>query len=385
MMRRGSGGIPFLTFSQDLESRGISIDAQDASDNTRLNISCTTDQLEYAVSRANLVLAKPDFPEVEFSKFKQQWIAGLLQTLNDPASVAGRDLGASLYPNSTQGRRTTPQSLESITLEDVRKWYETFFQLEGALVIVNGDVSPEQSAALVKKLTAGFDRRKKPAPADYTLQPISANRRIILVDNPEGRQATIRMGVRAYEISSNDKFAGTLAGNILSAGIESRLNKYVRAEKGLAYGCRGYFTPGRHQGEFTGQVDTNPATAGAAIEAMMKVFNDMKAENVTPVELSEVKSRTTGGMVMETQTIAQQAGRRLDQILNGYPIDYWDQLPQKLSEVTADQIRSVMNTYVKDDGLVIVVIAPADAVKAQLEKLGTVEVVPMPLKRDPAG
>lgn len=385
MMRRGSAGIPFLEFSNDLEARGISIEPQDANDNTRLNISCTTDQLDYAVTRANLMLAKPDFPQAEFDKFRKQWIEGLLQTLNDPGSVANRDLFFALYPGSTLGRRTTPKSLESITLGDIKSWYEQFYQLEGAMVIVNGDVTPEQSRGLVAKLFAGFTRSKKPAAASYTSKELPAGRRIILVDNPEGRQATIRMAIRAYDINTDRKFAGTLAGNILSAGIESRLMKYVRAEKGLAYGCRAYFTPGRHAGEFTGSVDTNPETAGAAIEAMVKVFNDMKSADVTATELSEVKTRTTGGMVMETQTIAQQAGRRLDQILNGYPIDYWDQYPQKLSAVTVEQVRSIMNDFVVDDRMVIVVVGPASVVKTQLEKLGKVDVVPLPLKRDPAG
>ena len=52
MMKRGSAGISFLDFASDLESRGISIEAADASDTTRLLISCTTDQLDHAILRA---------------------------------------------------------------------------------------------------------------------------------------------------------------------------------------------------------------------------------------------------------------------------------------------------------------------------------------------
>jgi hypothetical protein len=42
----------------------------------------------------------------------------------------------------------------------------------------------------------------------------------------------------------------------------------------------------------------------------------------------------------------------------------------------------VLGKYVKDDRMSITVVAPAEAVKSQLEKLGKVEVVPMPAKRD---
>lgn len=380
MMRRGTGGIPFLDFSNDLESRGISIDPTDASDTTRLNISCTTDQLDYAIARANLVLGKPDFPASEYDKLKEQWIAGLIQQLSDPTSVADREIGHAVYEGSTQGRIVTQQSLSAVTLEDVKDYYRQFFQLEGAMILFSGDIDPARAKELTQKLLADFDRKKKPAAADYALKNVTP--RMILVDNPEGKQATIRMASRAFDIHDDSKYAGSLAGTILSAGIESRLNKYVRAEKGLTYGCRATFNPGRHTGDFSGSVNTNPETAAAAIEAMFKVYNDMRAENVTPTELAEAKARTVGGMVMEMQTIAQQAGRRLDQILNDYPIDYFDRYPEHLNAVTADQIKDVMNKYVAQDKMMFVVVGPASVIKPQLEKLGPVQVLPMPLDRE---
>jgi hypothetical protein len=52
--------------------------------------------------------------------------------------------------------------------------------------------------------------------------------------------------------------------------------------------------------------------------------------------------------------------------------------------VTAEQVREVVNKYVNDQAMTIIVVAPAKLVQAQLERLGPVEVVPMPGKRDSA-
>jgi predicted Zn-dependent peptidase len=116
---------------------------------------------------------------------------------------------------------------------------------------------------------------------------------------------------------------------------------------------------------------------------MFKVFNDMRSTDVTPQELADAKSRMSGGLVMQMQTIAQQANLRVEGILNGYPIDYYDLYPQHLDKVNADQVRQVMEEYVKDNAMDIVVVAPA-AVKPQLQELGDVQVIPMPLNRQPA-
>src|SRR5207244_2120769 len=137
-------------------------------------------------------------------------------------------------------------------------------------------------------------------------------------------------GVRAYDIRSDEKFAGSLAGQMLSSGIDSRLGKYVRAEKGYVYGIAGYFQPGRRAGAFMGQTDTKFETTADTIEAMFKVFDDMKKEVVPEKELADAKFRVAGQLLMSMQTVEQQATRRVDAVLNGYPVDYYDKYAQRI-------------------------------------------------------
>jgi zinc protease len=378
MIRRGADDMDYLALSQDLESRGITIDASDDGDNTRLRGSCPSDQFDHAITRTRQVLVHPTFPETEFKKLKAQMLAGLEQSLANPATVADRQLSSSLWGDSPMGRLTTPQSLRSISLDDVKQWHASVYRPNNALLVISGDVTVEQGKAMAEKLLADWKPADTLPRADYSVS-VNSPRRIILVDNPRGRQSTIRMAVRAYTNASDEKFAGALAGRILSDGIHSRLDRYVRAEKGYTYGAHGVFAPGRHSGSFDASVATKPETTADCIRAMLKVFNDVRSSNVTETEMLESKSRAAGVMVMDMQTVAQQAARRIDGILNGYPIDYYDQYAHRLSQVTADQVRQVMNKWVREDAMTIVVVAPAHEVKTQLESLGPVEVVPMPL------
>ncbi len=127
-------------------------------------------------------------------------------------------------------------------------------------------------------------------PVNYPKVEQPTKRRIILVDRPSGKQATVQIGIPAYTIESEEKFPGSVAGQILTSGIDSRLGKYVRAEKGLAYGVHGVFQPGRHDGAFVAGTETGLETTADAIEAMFKVFTDMRNAPVTATELSEASS-----------------------------------------------------------------------------------------------
>jgi len=293
--------------------------------------------------------------------------------------VVGHEFNRTLYGNSPLGRWSSPESLAAVTLDDVKSFYANMMKSNDAVLVLAGDVTVERGRELAAKLLEGIKAGDVPA-VDYT-PPKYAGRKVILIDNPDVKQSVLKVGLPAYDIHTDDKFPGMLAGQILSAGIDSRLGRYVRAEKGYVYGIGASFQPGRHGGTFSGSTETGFDTTAATVDAMFKVFGDLRKDPVLPNELSESKTRVAGAMLMETQTIQQQAGRRVDAILNEYPIDYWDKLPARVNEVTLDQVQSVMNKYVKDDDMTIVVVAPADKVKASLEKFGTVEVLPMPSKR----
>jgi zinc protease len=381
MMRKGSAGIDFLKFSADLESRDISIEASDASDNTRLSGSCTSDQLDYAIAKAREVLLQPNFPENEFKKLQQQTLVGLMQSLSNPSAVVNREFAEAMWGDMPLGRSLTPQLLQSITLDDVKKWYEQVYRPNNAILVFSGDIEAAKAKELAAKLVEGWKPAEALPDVKLTLPEATTSRKIVLIDNPDGKQSVVRMAVPAYTIRSEEKYSGSVISRILSDGIESLLNRYVRAEKGLTYGCSGYFQATRQYGLFNASVETNPDTTAAAIEAMIKVFNDVRSAPVSASQLADGQRRVTGSMVMEMQTIGQQAGRRVDVELNDYPHDYFDVYSGKINAVTSDQLKDVMSKYVDPSKFVIVVVAPAEKVKAQLETLGEVKVLEMPMKR----
>jgi zinc protease len=392
MVEHGTEAQTYRQITDELAAHGISLGVSAGEDNTRLSGSCTTDELDRGFARSREMLLSPSFPGAEFRKVKSQMVAGVTQGLASPATAGSEELARVLYGDGPLGRSATPATVSAVTLDDVMRCYDDFYRPNDAILTVSGDVSFDHAVELAKQLTAGWQPKDMPAvkyDIDPTSAPSSAPRRIILIDNPDGSAgagAIVRMGCRAYDIRDADnKYAGSLANTLLSSGIESRLMEYVRAEKGYVYGISGMFQPGRHGGAFEVNAPTRPPVAGDCVSAVYKVLDDLRAPGgtnpLTDAELADAKRRVTGSMVMSMQTVTQQAGMRLEGILNGYPADYYDVYPSHINAVTPDQVRAVMEKFVKDDAMAVVVVAPAAVVKPQLEKLGPVMVIPMPLAR----
>ncbi len=383
MVRRGAGGISFEDLNQRLDSLGISIGVVDQGDATELTATAPAEKLGEAFRLSGLILRQPNLDENEFKNLKAQALSNLMQSLSSPTTVADRELAALLNGDTPLGRKTTPESLTAVTLADIKDYYAQIYRPADAIIVISGDVTIQQAKALAEKLLEGWGDAKTAALVEMPkieLPPVPAKRKTVLIDAPDAKQSAVRTAIRAYDIHDEQRYAGSLANQILSGGIETRVMSYVRAQKGLAYYAHGIFSPGRQAGAFMGETDTRFEATAEAIEAMFKVFADMAAGRaaVTADELKESRLRVAGALVMSMQTIDRQASRRLAALLNGFPADYWEKYLGELAKVTADQVQGVMKRYVDTSRMIVVVVAPAAKVKESLLKQGEVEVKPMP-------
>jgi zinc protease len=384
MLGRGAGGQDYLSQAEELQSHGVSLGASDAGDTTRFTGSASVDQLDYAVDKAVTMLTQPNFAVADFNRLRIQSVQGLRQFRRQDQALASRELAKALWPDTPLSRESSEETLAAITLDDVKEWYKQAYRRDGAFIVVSGDITPERSLEIAAKLTAVIPTGKGPV-ATYDVPAEPAKRRIILIDNPDARQATILVGFRGYTSDAPERSAGSVASQVLSAGIDARLNRYLRAEKGWTYGAYGNFSAGRHSGEFVASMATNPDTAGVSVEGIFKVLGEMRAAEITDDELDRAKSRSIGAMVMSMQTVQQQAAQRTEILLNGWPDDYYEQVPARVSAVTKEDVLKVMQRYTDPSNAVVVVVGSADDVAPQLKGLGDVEIVPMPALPDGGG
>lgn len=379
LLTRGAGGMTAAQWSEALESRAIHLNVADGGDHSRISGAFPSVRLLEAAQFVDRLLREPSFDQAEFRNLKFRTIAGLQQALSNPVSVAGRELRRTLFGDAPSGRAATPESVSEISLDDVKTFYKEVYNPPKATLILAGDLDEQKARSFAETLIEELEPGKAAQKADYTLpQP---TRQLLVVNNPGGGQSAVRLGGRAFTVDDPDKYPASVATAILSGGIESRLNRSLRAEKGLTYGASARFEPGRHDGSFQVSFNTSPATTGEAVQAAFEVLERMATEPVSDEELAEAKRRVTGSLVMSTQTVLQQAGLRANIELNDYPTDYYDRYAGNIAAVTKEDVQRVMQEYASPEGLSIVVVGPAETVVPQLESLGEVQTVPMPLQR----
>lgn len=313
----------------------------------------------------------PLFSQEEFDKSKQQAIEGLKSDEKSVSSVASRVTNALLFgTNHPTGEFITEQSLNNVTLADVKQNYASYFVPENAYLVVVGDVKFKDVKKQVEKLFK--DWKKASAPVSKYPEPVNvAKTQIDFVDMPNAVQSEIALvNTVNLKLTDKDYFAALIANQILGGGGEGRLFLNLREAHGWTYGAYSSLGSGKYTSKFTSSASVRNVVTDSAVVEFVNELQKIRTQPVTQAELDLAKAKYIGNFVMETQkpgTIASFALRTKTQSL---PADFYENYIKNIQAVTIADVQRVANTYFKKDNQRIVIVGKGADVAGTLDRLG---------------
>jgi zinc protease len=208
--------------------------------------------------------------------------------------------------------------------------------------------------------------------------PAPQDTHIYLVDKPGSVQSQIRVGQVSITRGHPDYHRSRVFTQIFGGSFASRLNKYIRVERGLTYGANGGFSPQRFSGTFYSDTFTKTPTTADTVKALLDVTNDMRKTPPTAEELSTARSYLTGSLASDLETPQDVVKYQWLIESNQLPKDYLKQAMAAYAGTQMDDVARIANSIVKTDKMTIVVVGEAKAVKADLEKIAPVTVIEAP-------
>jgi zinc protease len=121
--------------------------------------------------------------------------------------------------------------IESVTLDDIRGHYETFYKPNNAIVVIVGNVDPNQALEQVRN-TFGVNRSGPPPPPVRAVEPPQVGERRVVVK----KEANLPAFLWAYKVpnvKNPDSVALEVLSTVLSEGESSRLYRRLVIEKRL--------------------------------------------------------------------------------------------------------------------------------------------------------
>ncbi len=312
---------------------------------------------ETAVSLLARVLAYPSFPEEILKRDKARTIAAIKESLTKPEAIAGKAFSQRLYGNHPYGQQPDVASIEAITREDLLAFHSQYYVANRAVVPLIGDVTRAEADQIAQQLT-----QRLPQGA-----PLPALPSVVIAPGEEERiahqasQAHILIGMPGMARHDPDHFALTVGNYVLGGGgFVSRLMQQVREQRGLTYGVSSYFIPMAQPGPFQISLQTKKEQANEALQVVRSTVADYLRDGPTPAELKAAKDNLIGGFALRIDSNKKILENIAAIGFYDLPLDYLDTWTDKVSKVTAAEIKAAFQRKIQLDKLATVVVGAAD-------------------------
>lgn len=322
------------------------------------------------------VLLMPSFPEDEFTKVIDQTKAGIASAENDPNAIAGRVADILRYgADHPYGEYITEETINKITLDDVKAYYNTYFKPNISYLVIVGDITVAKAKKIANQYFGEWEKGMVEKP-EFKNPASPESTKVVFVNKPGATQSIINVTYPVYlKTSDKDRMAARLMNSILGGGGRGRLFRNLREDKGYTYGSYSSLSPDQEVGYFNASASVRNEVTDSSIVEILSEMNRLGTEKVSEDILQEKKNEITGSFARGTESPQSVASYALSIIRYGLKKDHYETYLERLQAVSADDILAAAKKYVTPDNAFIFVVGNQDDVLPQLEQFGEVEIL----------
>ena len=354
-----------------LESLGASLGGGASTDNTRFFLNAPVANMAAAGEVLSEVIRDAQYPQDVFDRERDRALEGVRVAMSEPASLARLALRPIVYGDAAYGNISggTVDSLQAITREDLLAHRQTYWQPQGAQIVVSGGIAPEEAFALAEDLFGDW-RGSGSVPA------VTARRagdvrdaRTVVIDMPDAGQAAVYLVGRGPNLSDGDYFPLELANAVLGGGSSGRLFDEIRTQRALSYGSYSGISDLADGSLVSASTQTANETVGEVLEVMLNQFERIGTEPLDDDLLDRRRLYLTGGYGRTLESSSGYGAVLASLLTQGVDPSEIARYDERVNAVTSAQATEAAARYFDPDATSVVVVGNADAFIDELRAL----------------
>lgn len=153
LLRRGTTKMNKAKLDEEIDFLGASI----STSGTSVSASSLKNNFSKVVGLMGDIVLRPSFPAAELEKIRKQELSGLQAAKDDPQEISENVANRLIYgKDHPYGDILTEKTINNVKLEDIKKYFSTYWKPNNAYLVFVGDISPAEAKALAEKtLEAG--------------------------------------------------------------------------------------------------------------------------------------------------------------------------------------------------------------------------------------
>ena len=367
LMMEGTKNKTPLELEEAIENLGADINIRASKEEIVMQVNTLASKFDEVYKLAEEIILEPRWDEKEFNRIKQETIETINRNKSNPARISGNVFDKLIYgKNSPLGNSTlgTVESVSSVTIDDLKKYYENNFAPSAAWISIVGDISKDKAVSAFSSLADKWQDKKINMP-EISIPQEPSKPIVYFVDVPGAKQSEIRIGKLSLRYTDPDYYAATVMNYKLGGSFNGIVNLILREEKGYTYGARTEISGSDYPGTF----EASSAVQSNATFESVKIFRDEIAkyrDGISEDDLKFTKDALIKSNARRFETLGALLGMLNDIAEYNLPFDYIKNQEEIIKNMTPEEHKALGQKYLQQDKMIYVIVGDA---ATQLEKL----------------
>lgn len=313
------------------------------------------------------VMLNPSFNADELEKVRTRSLSALESEKDEPSAISERVSKKLLYGvNHPYSESMTEKSVKSLTADQCKTFYQTFFKPQISYMAIVGDITLTEAKANMEKYFSGWQKVEVP---NIQLQDpkLPASNVVAIVDRPDAVQTTLNIGYPVdLKPGSPDAIKARVTNTILGGGT-FRLFNNLREDKAYTYGAYSRLKSDKYAGSFSANTEIRNSVTDSAVDQILYEMKRIRKELVPADELSLAKNYMAGNFALSLEDPQTVANFAINTSRYELPADYYVNYLKNLAAVSAEDVMAMSDKYILPDNNYIVAVGKASDISSKLQ------------------
>lgn len=370
LLRRGTTTMSKEKLDEEIDFMGATINTS----STSVYAASLTNNFNKVVGLMSNIVLRPSFSSSELEKIRRQELSGLQAQKDDPQAISENVVNRLTYGRDhPYGDIITEKTLNNVKLEDIKKYFSTYWKPNIAYLVFVGNITPAQAKVLAQKNFGSWQKGVVPKATYKEPQP-PAKTYVAIVDRPASVQSLITFTTPVpLKPGSPEAIPSSVMSAILGGGASGRLFENLREKRGFTYGAYSSIKSDRLIGAFTASASVRNEKTDSAVGEFLSEFKRMRTDPAIDTEVVNMKNYISGSFARSLENPATIANFALNIARYHLPQDYYQDYLKNLGKVSPQAVQSMANKFILPDRMHIIIVGNAKQIAHGLEKYGEVK------------
>ncbi len=367
MLFKGTATRSAEDIARSVDSIGGNLDAFTSKELVCYNVKVLDEHLGRSFEVLADLILRPAFREDDIAREKGVILEELKMDSDNPDYLVNEIFTSNFWKDNPLGKPIlgTKETVTRFDGEMLRSYYRKVYAPENLTITAAGNLRHHELVNLVRK---EFDALARTAPVPLEAAP-NTNARVVLRNKKELEQVHLILGVPAYPVAHEKRFASYVLNTVLGGGMSSRLFQNIRERQGLAYSVYSDLSTYSDTGCLSVYAGTSLESARKVVGSVLKEFRSLKDETVPDEELRRAKDHLKGSLMLSLESTSSRMSNLARQDMYFQRFYTLDELVDRIEAVTAGEVLEIARTLFDPKLIALTVLGNLDGFRMTRDEL----------------